>query len=171
MTKRDKVQTNQTPFILLISLASMQFTSIAAAGGSSDDEISAAVETTNHYKCEFSASDSVTTEHLVLDVEVGDGRVNHFASEWAISSDSPDLRTGYAATCVRQTESFQQTKTANYIQLRYLADESEQQDRRCEIRVWESPSTVRVKSSNCTYPCLILNIEIEKKTGACRKVN
>jgi hypothetical protein len=122
------------------------------------------------YRCELTKSEQGTTERLTLAFRVSDSVVKVFSSSWAISSDSPDLRSGYASTCQVEMEKFQQVRESNYISLQYQAGEHEKEHEGCEVRLWETKSLTRAESSKCSYPCLDFNVAIDKNTNVCRQV-
>ena len=122
------------------------------------------------FSCDIRDGDRTTKERLTLVFQADKGQLKEFSSSWVISSDSPDVRPGYAVSCQADTEKFQQIARGNAIVLKYRAHESEKYMRDCEIRIWVENSNVRVRSSKCTSSCTDLNLIMEKNTGRCRRL-
>jgi hypothetical protein len=138
----------------------------AYAGGSTSSGMSGS------YKCEIVRADSnarETSERLNVQFDVHNGVVKKFTSSWVVSSDSPDVRPGYAATCNADFGKFRQTQQTGGIVLKYLASDQEKDQERCEIRIHESQSLIHISSYACTYPCLALNLAIDRNTGVCHQ--
>ena len=143
---------------------------VLAADSAGKDETSF-LKSTGPLNCKLTDSDGPTLERLEISLQAEQGLVKSFTSSWVVSSNSDDVRPGYASTCRVRLDQFRQLKKGSVILLKYQSSEAERDQKDCEIAISESRSSIRVRSSGCTYPCMNLDVAFDKATRSCKRVS
>ena len=96
--------------------------------------------------------------------------INDFLAQTVISSDSPDLRPGYAAwTCLRELNHFDQVNEELLLVLKHRdAQGGIEESLQCRVFFRVTEKTVRVFTSGCTSSCMTFDVTFEKASKFCR---
>lgn len=152
---------------IILAVSGVIFTAATWATGLALSAASSTIDGT--YSCKLVSEDTGTSEVLNVELRIIKGVVEKFSSSWVLSSNDPDLRPGYTSTCNVDMSKLRQTRRSDDIVLKYEATQQESDLRNCEITISGSQSSIQISSSACTYPCLALELVIEKANGKCQK--
>lgn len=153
--------------LLIAAFTALLFTVSAYAQSPASPTTSGKIS--GNFNCQISNKEGGTSEGLRVVFEVSNGVVKNFSTSWAQSSDSPDLRPGYATTSQMDMNDLQQVQSSETIVLKIKPGRHEKYQENCRVWIQENQSSILVSSSECSSPSLALNIVIDKKTGACHK--
>ena len=109
------------------------------------------------------------SEPSSLRFEIDGSTVRAFEAQTVISSDSPDLRPGYAAwTCHRSLTHFEQAKKGDLLVLKHRGTKrSDEESSACQVLFHLKDNTVRAFTSGCRTSCMTFDFTFERAGKLC----
>lgn len=118
-------------------------------------------------RCALERSNS---EPSSLRFEIDGSIVSAFEAQTVVSSDSPDLRPGYAAwTCHRSLRHFEQANEGQVLVLKHRPPQAQDDESHtCKVAFRVTDKTIRVFTSGCKTSCMGFDFTFQKTGKLCR---